>query len=111
MRRTRVHRSRGRELHSDGKRLKTAATVSLVAGKIDEFQTLLLLATRLDCVINSANNHLLTLGVTGIAGAIREVGGPSVQHECDAEKGQSDRRCRCRACGVQAGNPVFPTCK
>lgn len=64
-------------------------SVSLIAGKLDDLTTLPLLASNLDAIINSANNHLLTPGATGIAGAIRDLGGPSVQRACDAEKARA----------------------
>ena len=64
-------------------------TVSLIAGKLDDLTTLPLLGPNLDAIVNSANNHLLTPGATGIAGAIRDLGGPSVQHACDAEKARA----------------------
>lgn len=51
----------------------------LIAGKLDDLRTLPLLAPQIDCLVNSANNHLLTPGVSGIAGAVRDLGGPSVQ--------------------------------
>jgi O-acetyl-ADP-ribose deacetylase (regulator of RNase III) len=37
---------------------------------------------RVDAIVNAANSHL-KLGA-GVAGAIREKGGPSIQKECDA---------------------------
>ena len=39
-------------------------------------------AQRVDAIVNAANSALV-LGA-GVAGAIREVGGPSIQAECDA---------------------------
>ena len=37
---------------------------------------------QVDAIVNAANSHLV-LGA-GVAGAIREKGGPSIQKECDA---------------------------
>lgn len=44
------------------------------------------LALWVDCVVNSANNHLLTPGVTGIAGAILKAGGAQIQQASDMAK-------------------------
>jgi O-acetyl-ADP-ribose deacetylase (regulator of RNase III) len=44
------------------------------------------LATEFDCIINSANNHLLSPGCTGIAGALVATGGPALMVESDAAK-------------------------
>ena len=62
--------------------------VMLIAGKLDDSATLPLLAPYCDCIVNSANNNLLTPGVTGIAKAIRDLGGAAVQGECDAAKAE-----------------------
>ena len=62
--------------------------VMLIAGKLDDSATLPLLAPYCDCIVNSANNNLLTPGVTGIAKAIRDLGGAAVQSECDAAKAE-----------------------
>ena len=43
-------------------------------------------AAIVDCIVNSANNHLLTPGVSGIAGALLAVGGPELQAASDAAK-------------------------
>jgi O-acetyl-ADP-ribose deacetylase (regulator of RNase III) len=48
-------------------------TLSLVEGDITEQDT--------DAIVNAANQHL-QLG-SGVAGAIRRKGGPSIQRECD----------------------------
>jgi len=48
-------------------------TLSLVEGDITEQHT--------DAIVNAANQHL-QLG-SGVAGAIRRKGGPSIQRECD----------------------------
>lgn len=47
--------------------------IRLVEGDITELDT--------DAIVNAANKHL-QLG-SGVAGAIREKGGPSIQRECD----------------------------
>src|SRR5207245_8424173 len=40
-----------------------------------------LTAARVDAIVNAANNDLMLGG--GVAGAIRNKGGPSIQQECD----------------------------
>ena len=84
--------------------------VRLIAGKLDDREALKILAPQLDCIVNSANNGLITPGVTGIAGAIRALGGRDVQSESDQAKAShrgdvpvgeavwttaGDLRCRC----------------
>jgi O-acetyl-ADP-ribose deacetylase (regulator of RNase III) len=49
-------------------------TIELIRGDITELDT--------DAIVNAANSHLI-LG-TGVAGAIRAKGGPSIQEECSA---------------------------
>jgi O-acetyl-ADP-ribose deacetylase (regulator of RNase III) len=49
-------------------------TIELIQGDITELDT--------DAIVNAANSHLI-LG-TGVAGAIRAKGGPSIQEECSA---------------------------
>ena len=44
------------------------------------------LASRVDVIINSANNHLLSRGCTGISGALLAAGGPELQRLSDAAK-------------------------
>ena len=44
------------------------------------------IAETVDCFINSANNHLLTPGVSGIAGALLAVGGEALLAASDAAK-------------------------
>ena len=43
-------------------------------------------AGSVDCIINSANNHLLTPGVSGIAGALLAAGGDELLAASDAAK-------------------------
>src|SRR5688572_6289161 len=50
-----------------------ARIIELVEGDITEQET--------DAIVNAANQHL-QLG-SGVAGAIRRKGGPSIQRECD----------------------------
>lgn len=63
--------------------------VQLVAGRLDDEDCLPLLARAIDCIVNSANAQLLTPGVTGIAGAVRRLGGQQLVAECDATKAAS----------------------
>lgn len=50
------------------------ARITLIEGDISEQQV--------DAIVNAANSHLI-LGA-GVAGVIREKGGPTIQQECDA---------------------------
>ena len=43
-------------------------------------------AATVDCIINSANNNLLTPGVSGIAGALLAAGGPELLEASDAAR-------------------------
>lgn len=47
---------------------------------------LVAVASRVDCIVNSANNHLLSRKCTGIAGALRKAGGPELQKASDEAK-------------------------
>lgn len=64
---------------------RSRARARLVAGNLDG-DALVALAARVDCIINSANNHLLTPGCTGIAGALLAAGGPKLQAASDEAK-------------------------
>ena len=69
-------------------------------------------AETVDAIVNAANSHLV-LG-SGVAGAIRDKGGPSIQQECDAlgaidvgdaavtGAGELDARCVIHAAGIRA---------
>jgi O-acetyl-ADP-ribose deacetylase (regulator of RNase III) len=54
--------------------MATKARIHVAQGDITEFAG--------DAIVNAANNRLI-LGA-GVAGAIRDKGGPSIQRECDA---------------------------
>jgi len=51
----------------------SAPRIVIISGDLVEQQV--------DAIVNAANNHLV-LGA-GVAGAIRQRGGPAIQKECD----------------------------
>ena len=62
-----------------------AAECVLIQAPLDP-QDVVRVATTVDCIINSANNNLLTPGVSGIAGALLAAGGPELLEASDSAK-------------------------
>jgi O-acetyl-ADP-ribose deacetylase (regulator of RNase III) len=69
------------------------SVIKLVEGDITELDT--------DVIVNAANAQLI-LG-SGVAGAIRRKGGPSIQEECNKIGGTSKSQVRDPRCGSPNG--------